>query len=276
MAINELTTVVAPPKSPIELEIGGQWDSIQDSLKIRLPDDIHEFGQIYGSGSFVDNTIRVVIFNPFSPSYAENIQSRNDLLEAMKVGEGDSFVPFDVFPKTPGLLAWGEDDNGNQLFWFTKGPPNDWNIVVRSGDGVFQSFEGPMSSFLARAFQRRIRVDIWPDPFFPDATRIHFEPEQKPIREATEKNVYELYIENGNSAGFWVRKVDAQPGFIHFIKTVNGRQSGTLPGIPTEFGRPRVHADVYLDGELFESNINLSSAFQSVFLRVPEPSAKHA
>src|SRR5690606_15206934 len=103
--------------------------------------------------------------------YRETVDYMVAVLGTEREYEGEEYVPYPVFPNSPGLLIWGSDMDGNNLYWFTEGDPDDWPIITRSrGDfeNAWTRFDGPMTSFLAKAFTRQINLEFWPE-FFEDS-----------------------------------------------------------------------------------------------------------
>jgi hypothetical protein len=270
MAIKDLTSVVPPPVNPIETGDKKVWKAVGKSLGIALPEDYHQFATTYGSGSFADvGRVRIIPYNPFSPAYQGQVEMHRTMLEALKAGEGEEYVPFGVFPESPGLLAWGTDDNGNELYWLTSGKPSSWKVIVRSPENAFEQFDERMTAFLAKLFKREIASLNWPEPFFSDPSNIRFEPDEAYAPESpTTNTIYELYVENGNRAGFWARNLDSQPGVRYLIRLVDGKAEGPLSGIPTEYGRPPVICDAYLNEKLYEKDLDLVHAYQPIFFRL--------
>ena len=250
---------------------------LQDQVGTRLPHDYYDLAHLYGAGTFVDpRRLKLIVYNPFSPHYLDHIRDHRFLLEGLKNGEGEKSVPFAIFPVSPGLLPWGSDDNSNELYWLTLGEPEHWPIVLRSHDNRWEEYPGPMTTFLAQLFRREINSESWPAPFFSNWPDMYFEPEQLSPSGPAPKNIYELYVENGNRAGFWVRQIDSQPGVSLLIKTVDGRSEGALLGVPNEYGRPAVNADLFLDDQLVENSSDMSHAYQPRFLLVQPPRSSPA
>jgi hypothetical protein len=165
MAMRDLEAVLPLPEQPAECGTVEAWDKVQEQLKTKLPDDWCDFGLRYGSGAIEDaGRLNVWVLDPFSATFQESVSERQCNLEAMKAGEGDKYVPYNVFPICPGLLPLGDDDNGNELYWLTKGEPNGWRIVTRSHESEFEEFDGPLTSFLTKVITRKIAVEIWPKP----------------------------------------------------------------------------------------------------------------
>jgi hypothetical protein len=251
-----------------------QWEAVQARLGTRLPEDWRQFGLAYGSGAFHDaGRLDIWILNPFSAEFEAKSTLLQANLEAMKAGEGDDYVPYPVFPAKGGLLALGDDVNGNELYWLTAGRPDKWRIVVRGhSNDSYEEFDGPLFSFLAGVFRKEVSVGAWPDPFFSDRRRLSFRPAPlAPVQTEFPKTLYVLYVENGNRAGFWVRNASEQEGVFYFVRTVGGKAEGPLAGIPEEFERQPVVIDLYWDAELVEANVDIGSCHRPTFYRAQSP-----
>lgn len=57
-------------------------------------------------------------------------------------------------------------------------------------------------------------------------------------------NVFQMYVENGNRAGFWIRR-NSWGNTAAFVLSVQGKREGDLEGVPPYYGDPLVVADVY-------------------------------
>lgn len=72
------------------------------------------------------------------------------------------------------------------------------------------------------------------------------------------RNIYQMYVENGNKAGFFVRR-DSWSRIYACVTRVAGLKEGELRGEPPYFGNPTVEMDVYAnDGTLQKSGEELS------------------
>jgi hypothetical protein len=154
MSLDELTTLVPPPKRPKEISPATRWRQAERELGSRLPADYRQFVHTYGTGLFAGlycvhtpyckdpylNLVRYV------EMVSEDLRSRDD-------------VPFAVHPDWPGLLLWGHDENGNYYYWLTKGDPDRWQVVSENvrGDG-FAVHKCPMVEYLLRVQKRKIRA----------------------------------------------------------------------------------------------------------------------
>jgi len=167
MAIGDLTALVAPPNSPTEVPKHPDWDIVEGELALSLPSDYKDFVTQYGSG-LLGNFIRV--FNPFASSeylaLVPCVQRISKIRSESKTTEGDEEVPYGIYPNSPGIVPWGNDENGNTLYWLTDGSPENWPIVVGEGRGRrWEQFALPMTTFLAKALKGDAKCNIWPDDF---------------------------------------------------------------------------------------------------------------
>ncbi|MBB3208936.1 hypothetical protein FHS27_004770 [Rhodopirellula rubra] len=58
------------------------------------------------------------------------------------------------------------------------------------------------------------------------------------------KNIYQMYHDNGDTAGFFVRR-DSWSTIIAKVVSIDGQESGELPGKPPYHGNPPVLMTVY-------------------------------
>lgn len=273
MTIRDLTTVVLPPPVPVEKGNDELWTSVQKKLKISLPEDFRDLSSTYGSGSFVDEgKLHIFFYNPFSADFLQKVKIHCSVIQDLKKDEGGDYIPFKVFPKKGGMLVWGRDDNGNDLFWLAKGPPEKWPIIIRSNDGQLEQFEESTTGFLARIFTRQLSANVWPEPFFQDPIRIRFTPAQiSSGRERELKNIYQLYVENGNNAGFWAWDPAWAPSEVIFVKTIGGLSCGPLKGKPIYYDKPAVVIDSYLEGKLFKKDETFRLGHIPAYSRIDAP-----
>jgi len=177
MSIRELCKLVPPPTAPAAVPARPNWSDIEEGIGVTLPRDYKQFVELYGTGLFA-GLIR--IFNAFEPDpYGElnsSIVRISAYLRQRRSDYGAKVVPYEVYPSRPGLMAFGNDENGNELQWYTKGRPNQWSVVVLEGrGGRWQEFDCTMTEFLTRALTKEIRCKIWPRGWPRKSTRT-FEP----------------------------------------------------------------------------------------------------
>lgn len=177
MSINELTELVAAPETPKEVPAEPDWKKVEAELGTALPGDYKEFVLTFGTG-LLGSFVRV--YNPFAASVRTSLISASrldcEILQELKESEGDEEVPFEIFPEVPGLLPWGNDENGNGLYWLTDGEADSWSVIVGAGrDRRWQQFDMTMTSFLAKSFRGDVICNIWPDGFANPDRRYVFE-----------------------------------------------------------------------------------------------------
>lgn len=167
MSIKELISSAPPPEKVSDVPKKPNWKKIEAALKVSLPGDYKEFVVTYGTGVLCNF---LIVCNPFSSQEGFGllpfVTLMSTTLAQLKDTEGDKQVPFNIHPDRPGLLAWGGDENGNGLYWFTKGRPEAWPCVVGEARGKrWERFDLPMTSFLGKILRKEIRCKIWPSSF---------------------------------------------------------------------------------------------------------------
>lgn len=271
MAIEDLMAVVPAPAHPLETGTVGQWRQIQKDLGIRLPKDFRDFGQRYGTGRFTE--LGITVFNPFAAVFREWLDESLAVWRTLKAGEGDEEVPYDVFPVQPGLLVWGADEGGAGLFWLTIGEPDRWPIMLRGHESTeFHRIELSLSTFLAKVMRQEISVpDVWSKRMFAKRNALVFQPLALRPRLAG-KSVYQLYAENGNSAGFWVAHPNWEGQSTEvLVKRIDGKTKGPLRGEAPDYGMATVLTDIYENGAIYECDAELTIAFDLNFRKVDAP-----
>src|SRR5438128_2571968 len=129
MAIAELKKLVPPPATPFEVGSLAQWREVEAELGTRLPRDYRDFVFAYGSGLFA-GLYRV--YNPFgADEYMALVTQGRRVCGYNRESQWSDpkRFPYPYFPEPGGLLPWGNDENGNDYFWLTEGPPTKWVVV---------------------------------------------------------------------------------------------------------------------------------------------------
>src|SRR6266704_1970342 len=121
MSIERLKALVAPPVQPFEVGTLDQWQKVERELGTQLPSDYRDFVFTYGSGLFAQF---YRIYNPFA---ASEFTALNTSVQRVCAAERETKrdwpdrVPYPIYPDQPGLLPWGNDENGNDYYWLTEG-----------------------------------------------------------------------------------------------------------------------------------------------------------
>jgi hypothetical protein len=159
MAIQELIAVVPPPSAPVDAGPVERINEVEKAVGIHLPDDLYQFSLCYGSGRFAGE---IEVFNPFSKKYLESVNMVAECYRGLKQAEGDNFIPYDIFPKSPGLLPWGDTMNGHVMFWLTEGEPKKWpTVLLRTGEMEFETLQMQMTTFLTKVFKGPMPCVLW-------------------------------------------------------------------------------------------------------------------
>ncbi len=161
MPIETLIKVVPPPAAPFEA-YDGPWEPIEAEFGVGLPPDYKDFVRLYGNGYFME-FLGVAV--PVSA------------ISHMRLTWGASTVRsmlFDVNPKLlwpsrGGLLPLGSTDNGDLLFWLTRGATAEWPVVVWGRSTMeFETFECDLTDFLAGLATGDIQPEDFPEDLLPN------------------------------------------------------------------------------------------------------------
>lgn len=157
MSIEELKRLVPPPPQPGEVGTMEQWEAMEHTLGLVLPSDYRDFVFAYGSGLFA-RFYRV--YNPFAASeYIALLPSISRVCEDEREFRRDwpDTVPYPIYPEVAGLLPWGNDQNGNDYYWLTEGPPDEWRVLTNEvrGDG-YCKHDCSMTEYLVRVLRGEI------------------------------------------------------------------------------------------------------------------------
>jgi hypothetical protein len=159
VSVEELLEAMPPPASPIHVGKRDGWPKLVRKLGLALPTDWRDFALAYGSGYFGD---RITVLNPLGPGFGKVFGKYCTSVDLIKDVIG---MPYEVYPRNPGLLIWGSDDNGNKLFWLTEGESDQWPLVLRTPEGEYETRQMPMTTFLSRVLSNDLRCILWPRRF---------------------------------------------------------------------------------------------------------------
>ena len=159
MSISELKRLVPPPENPFEVGTLAQWREIEAQLDTNLPRDYREFVFAYGSGLFAGF---YRIYNPFAASEFINLLTQGKRVCQYNRESRRSFpkrFPYPYYPEVGGLLPWGNDQNGNDYFWLTDGPPTKWIVVQDENRGTGLRRQAySLTEFLVGILQRNLKA----------------------------------------------------------------------------------------------------------------------
>lgn len=157
MSIQGLMSVIPPPQQVLDPGNHESWLAFQKDLGISLPSELFDLATNYGTGSFAQGILTV--YNPFSATYRGDFGSLLRWLSEWR--KSAERFPYGIFPERPGLFPLARDDGGGALFWLTEGDPEVWPIVFSYECEVWERWEMPLTTFLAKAFSNDISVFSW-------------------------------------------------------------------------------------------------------------------
>lgn len=158
---SQLQQLFPAPSNPTEAGPIDLRASLEEKLGLKLPDDIYEFGLTYGTGWFGTACFSglLQICNPFSPLFLGRIDGLASMFHEIKKAEGESYIPYKIYPERQGLLPFGFDEAGRFLLWLTKGRPNKWPILVWPPEREFKQIDATLTNFLLGLLTGEI--DCW-------------------------------------------------------------------------------------------------------------------
>lgn len=159
MSLTELKKLVPPPNKPFEVGTLDGWKQVEEKLNLRLPKDYREFIFTYGSGLFAGF---YRIYNPFAKSeYTSLYKCVNTICNQDQRSQRlfpDRF-PYPFYPEPNGLVPWGNDENGNDYFWLSEGPPTKWQVVQMENRGSGMKIQPfTMTGFLVNILKKKIEA----------------------------------------------------------------------------------------------------------------------
>jgi hypothetical protein len=155
--------IIQRPKQPQEVGEMDDWDSVEDQLRTKLPEDYKGFIQSFGTGTINEF---LCVLNPFSANQCVNLLVQiHIVLDAFQTSKTGfpQYYEDEVYPAPGGLLPFGITDNGEILYWKTSGIPENWTIVVYESRGPKHfCYDGGMEEFLSCMLTGAITCDVLP------------------------------------------------------------------------------------------------------------------
>jgi len=145
MTIENLIKAVPPPAEPGD-PFTGPWEPVEAELGTALPQDYKDFVRVYGHGYFMQ-FLGIDVPRSRNPNMRLERQVRLVCDGLRQVGH----LAHPLWPERGGLLPFGGTDNGDTLLWLTRGAPEEWRVVVLSGDsfGEIEILDCDLTDFLA-------------------------------------------------------------------------------------------------------------------------------
>jgi len=159
--VNELLDLLMSPRQSVAID----WPGVQRAIGSVLPADYRHLVERTGPlkvGDFL------VVFSPACANpfvdLLGNLGPRLGALQVLKRSCGDRECPYPLWFEPGGLLPWGASDNGDVLFWATRGHPDQWTVVVGESRGpAYEEYPVQATRFLCDFLDGRIQSRIFPD-----------------------------------------------------------------------------------------------------------------
>jgi hypothetical protein len=164
MMLERLRSLLPPPANPVEPGRPDGWAPVEAALGTGLPPDFKAFTEQYGSGK-VDDFL--YLFNPFARGQDGNLLFEKDRVLAAYTETRAKFperLPLPPFPEPGGVLPLGRTDNGDELYWVTRGTPADWPVALLESRAARQEVHPlTVTGLLAALAAGELRTDVLPD-----------------------------------------------------------------------------------------------------------------
>jgi hypothetical protein len=162
--LERLRELLPPPADPVEPGRPDGWAEVEATLGTGLPDDFKAFTDLYGSGK-VDDFL--YLFNPFAAGEDGNLLAEKDRVLAAYARTRARFperLRLPPFPEPGGVLPLGRTDNGDELYWVTRGDPGDWPVALLESRAARQEVHRmPVTGFLAALAAGELATRVLPD-----------------------------------------------------------------------------------------------------------------
>ena len=107
----------------------GRWAAVEASLGLRMPASYKLMVDLFGASSWHGF---LHVLSPFDEGSSLRLRGA-EILEADRVSRASfpTHYPLPLYPEPGGLLPWAVTDNGDTLYFVTKGPPDEWPTVIK-------------------------------------------------------------------------------------------------------------------------------------------------
>jgi hypothetical protein len=164
MMLERLRSLLPPPANPVEPGRLDGWPAVEAALGTGLPPDFKAFTELYGSGK-VDDFL--YLFNPFAQGQDGNLLFEKDRVLAAYAETRARFperLPLPPFPEPGGVLPLGRTDNGDELYWVTRGQPAEWGVALLESRAARQEVHRlPVTGLLTALAAGELQTDVLPD-----------------------------------------------------------------------------------------------------------------
>ncbi|MHA6762958.1 SMI1/KNR4 family protein [Streptacidiphilus sp. PAMC 29251] len=172
---DELMRLLPPPQEEVTAP---PWRQSRSEIGVDFPQDYREFVDRYGGGSMTSESmfLEFSVLAPCSLGWKPDAPGGFDAFTVKQIEQIRPLFVFDgadenywggtaypVHPDPGGLLAWGENQEGDVFFWLTDNPdPDRWPVVMWArGPATTYRFEGGMVAFLLALFRGDLPASDW-------------------------------------------------------------------------------------------------------------------
>lgn len=165
-----------PPPDGLSGAPPRDWDPVTARLGTALPADYRGFVDAYGLVRLDDF---LLVYSPFAPPGPGNLVHEAGEPGGAVAGyrerravAGEEAMPLPPHPAPGGLLPFGRTDNGDDLWWLTKGAVDTWPVALLESRGRrTRTLARSVADLLLGLVEGRLRVPELPDGFPSDAPR---------------------------------------------------------------------------------------------------------
>jgi hypothetical protein len=176
-ALSRLLRKIAPPLRPDQAG-GGSCVHPLYGPSIALPDDYLQFLRVYGPGWFTEGGYPILQVVDLTGT--EDRKRINSFMkcasEAYSSNTVDWYPP--AFPTMPGLLAWGNWDQGYTLFWMANEVAAEWQIAI-DARVEFEYYSCTFTEYLLENIVRESRPSLQTYLLSEDVTKIGYVPRSR-------------------------------------------------------------------------------------------------
>ena len=163
----ELQQILKKPNKVYSIGTKDKWNRIQKELDISFPKDYINFIDYYGTGGIGDFWW---FLTPYEEDLNVNYKKRSgEMLEAYQESKQKfpEYFSHNLYPEDDGLLPFAYTDNGDELYWLTKGNPEQWHVVIyESRSPEFYYYSMGLAEFLCKMIKGEISCEIFESDIF--------------------------------------------------------------------------------------------------------------
>ncbi|MDE6759820.1 MAG: SMI1/KNR4 family protein, partial [Lachnospiraceae bacterium] len=146
---------------------------VQKELGISFPKDYINFIDYYGTGGIGDFLWFLTLFEEdLNVNYKKRSSVMLDAYQESKQ-KLPEYYSHNLYLEDNGLLPFAYTDNGDELYWLTKGKPEQWHVVIyESRSPKFYYYAMGLIEFLYKIVKKLMSCEIFDDDMFYSGMRI--------------------------------------------------------------------------------------------------------